>query len=147
MTIITVFILSLAAAYWLLRSRGDHKRKPKKVRSVPSTRSPYLATSISFNRCACNAVKAVAKTRFLTAGTVPKLPLAECSAATCDCRYVRHQDRRSSQGNRRALYSLQTDLYTLGTEPERRMKRGRRETDWSNDGAPDSQYGNFEWNT
>ena len=147
MTITTIIILLFTAAYWLMRSRGDHKRKPKKVRSGPSTRSPYLATSISFSRCGCNAAKAVAKTRFLTSGTVPKLPLAECSAAKCDCRYVRHGDRRSSQGNRRAIYSLQTDLYTLGTESERRMKRGRRESDWSNDGTRDLQYDNFEWNT
>jgi len=154
MIITTIIILLITAAYWLLRSPGNHGRKTKKVRSTPSTirsapstRSPYQATSISFKRCGCTAVMAIGKTRFLTSGTVPKLPLAECSATTCDCRYVRHQDRRSTQGDRRAIYSLQTDLYTLGTESERRVKMGRRQSDRSNDGVAGLQYGNFEWNT
>ena len=148
MTIATIIILLLTGAYWLLRPRSDRASKPKQVRSAPGARrSPYLATSVSFERCSCSAVKAFGETRFLTSGTVPKLPLAECSEATCGCRYVRHQDRRSTQGNRRAIYSLQTDLYSLGTESERRIKTGRRESDRANDGVADLQYGNFEWSS
>lgn len=151
MTITMIVILMFTAAYWLLKPRSDqkrdHKRKPKIVRSVSSTRSPYLATSISFKRCGCTAVKAIGKTRFLTSATVPKLPLAECSAATCGCRFIRHQDRRSTQGDRRAIYSLQTDLYTHGQESERRMKKGRRESDWSGNAASDLNYADFDWTT
>ena len=147
LTITAIIILLFTATYWLLRSRDNDKRKYKKVRPASGTRSPYLATSISSKKCGCSAVKEMGNTRFLTSGTVPKLPLAECSAARCDCKYVRHQDRRSTQGDRRAIYSLQTDMYALGTEPERRERKGRRDSDWSSGDVPDLQYRDFEWNT
>jgi hypothetical protein len=149
MTITAVLILSLAAAYWLLRSRGkrDSERKSRTAQCAPSTRSPYLATSINFMGCGCAAVQAVGNTRFLSSGNVPKLPLADCASATCNCSYVRHKDRRTTQGDRRAPFSIRTDLYNLATESERRVKKGRRESDWSSDAASDLDYADFEWTT
>ena len=149
MTITTVFILSLTAAYWLLRSRSerDSERKSRTAQSAPSTRSPWLATSISVKGCGCAAVQAVGKQRFLSSGTVPKLPLADCASTTCDCSYIRHEDRRTSQGDRRAPYSMRTDLYNLARESERRVRKGRRESDWSGNAASDLDYADFEWTT
>lgn len=149
MTIITVLILSLAAAFWLLRSRSGHdsERQSRKVQTVPITRSPYLATSINIKGCGCTAVKAVGNKRFLSSGNVPKLPLADCASTACSCSYVRHEDRRTSQGDRRAPFSIRTDLYNLATESERREKKGRRQSDWSSNAASDMNYEDFEWTT
>jgi hypothetical protein len=149
MTITAVLILSLAAAFWLLRSRGerDSERKSRKTQSAPSTRSPYLATSINYRGCGCAAVQAVGNKRFLSSGNVPKLPLADCASTTCNCSYVRHEDRRTTQGDRRAPFSIRTDLYNLATESERRVKKGRRDSDWSSDAASDLNYADFDWTT
>ena len=151
MTITAVLILSLAAVFWLLRSRSgrdsDSEPKSRKTQSTPSTRSPYLATSINFRGCGCAAVQAVGNTRFLSSGNVPKLPLADCASTTCNCSYVRHEDRRTTQGDRRAPFSIRTDLYNLATESERRAKKGRRQSDWSSDAASDLDYADFEWTT
>ena len=149
MTIITVLILSLAAAFWLLRSRGerDSERKSRKTQPAPRARSPYLATSISFVGCGCTAVKAVGNKRFLSSGNVPKLPLADCASATCNCSYVRHEDRRTTQGDRRAPFSMRTDLYNLATESERRVEKGRRQNDWANNAASNLDYADIEWTT
>jgi hypothetical protein len=153
MTITTVLILSLAAAYWLLRSRrdsdsdSDSERKPKTAQSAPSTRSPWLATSIRTRGCGCAAVKAVGNKRFLSSISVPKLPLADCASTTCNCSYVRHEDRRTTEGDRRAPFSMQTDLYHLARESERRVKKGRRDSDWSDSAASDLDYTDFEWTT
>jgi hypothetical protein len=149
MTITAVLILSLAAAFWLLRSRSGRgsERKSRKVQTAPITRSPFLATSIYIKGCGCTAVKAVGNKRFLSSGFVPKLPLADCASTTCNCSYVRHEDRRTTQGDRRAPFSMRTDLYNLATESERRVKKGRRESDWSSNAASDLNYADFEWTT
>jgi len=146
MTIITALVLLFAAAYWLRKSPNNQKAVSRTAQCTPGPRNPYDAASINFKACGCSAVKAVGNTRFLTSGKVPKLPLADCTSATCDCRYVRHQDRRSTQGDRRAIYSLRTDLYNVEADSERRTKKGRRESDWlSGDATEELNYAEFEW--
>lgn len=154
MTITAALILLLSATYYLLRprrrratiSRSSHRATRRKGQSTSRPRNPYQATSIRTNECGCSAVKALGKQRFLTSGAVPNLPLPECSAATCDCRYVRHRDRRTSQGDRRALYSLQTDLYTAADSVERRDKKGRRESDRAAEPLATLDYSDIQWN-
>lgn len=153
MTITAALILIMSATYYLLRprqrsgpaSRHSHRKFRQPAHTVAKPRGPYQATSIRANSCGCHAVKVLGKQRFLTSGTVPKLPLPECSASTCDCRYVRHADRRTSQGDRRALYSLQTDLYTAGNAAERRSRQGRRESDRAADAVGGLDYSNIRW--
>ena len=149
MTVMAAIAISAFAIYWLLRSPdrdGDKNRRAKQDRRAQSDRrsgnrrqargavsasqaaSRYRAASILVSRCACDAVKIVEGKRYLAA-EAPMLPLQDCSADRCTCRYVRHEDRRSSQGDRRALYSLQTDLYGMEGQPDRRRKRGRRLAD------------------
>jgi hypothetical protein len=146
MTITTALILLFATAYYFLKPRSAEESVSKKVKKKSGARNPYLATSISAEGCACAAVGNVANTRFLTSQNVPKLPLADCISATCKCRYVHHQDRRNSEGERRTPFSLQTDLYNLNKEVERRVKKGRRDTDWSGNAASELSYAEFEWN-
>jgi hypothetical protein len=56
----------------------------------------FRAVSISFDDAgACPAVRALESRRFLGADA-PPLPLPECTADACNCRFERHADRRAS---------------------------------------------------
>ena len=147
MSMIVVCVLLFSTIYWLLRSRSNKQPTPKKAQSTPRPRSPYLATSINPGGYGCSAVEALGKARYLCSGNVPKLPLAECTSSNCTCAYVRHEDRRSSQDDRRAIYSMQTDMHGLEGGSERRVKRGRREGDRSTGNVSDLGYADFKWTT
>ena len=148
MIIITTFILLLGIAYWVLKPSKRHKTKTARHKRPARQSGKYHAVSINPGSCGCTAVKAFGDKRFLTARTVPSLPLPECNLATCTCRYARHEDRRSSQGNRRAIYSMQTDLYGLDGEKDRRKRRGRRASDHLEQlDAGSVDYSEIQWTT
>lgn len=146
MIIMTTLILISGIAYWTLKSSKRHKPKTAgHTRPAPHC-GKYHAVSIDPGSCGCSAINAIGMKRFLTAGTVPSLPLADCNRSTCGCRYVRHADRRSSQGNRRAIFCMQTDLYGLDGNRDRRKSRGRRASDLReqlHDSAAD--YADIQW--
>ena len=145
MIITTALILVLVSGYWLLKpSKRAHARSTAARRSAKRSGN-YHAVSINYRHSGCSAVKALGSKRFLTSGKVPGLPVANCNSATCTCGYVRHEDRRSTQGNRRAIYSIQSELYGLEKEQDRRAKRGRRASDLSHDAAADISYGDIQW--
>jgi len=145
MIITTALILVLASGYWLLKPGKRAHARPKAARRPANPSGRYHAVSINYRQNSCSAVKALDSKRFLTRGKVPSLPVENCTSATCTCGYVRHEDRRSTQGNRRAIYSMQSELYGLEGEQDRRAKRGRRESDWSDDAAADLSYGGIQW--
>ena len=147
MIITTALILLLAGVYWLMKPGKRQKARPTKARRPASPAGKYHAVSINYGHSGCPAVKALNSRRFLTRGKVPTLPVANCTAATCTCGYVRHADRRSTQGNRRAMFSMQSELYGLEGERDRRAKRGRRASDWAHDAAADNIYADIEWTT
>jgi hypothetical protein len=101
------------------------------VNAVP--RNPHRATSVFFDDAACATVRALSDRRFLdTERNTPSLPLAGCDAAQCNCRYVRHEDRRRSDEDRRNPNALKSELYDRSGETNRRARRrGRRKTDWA----------------
>ncbi len=167
MTVMAAIAISAFAIYWLLRSPdrdGDKDRRARQERRAHSDRrsgnrrqargplrtsqaaSRYRAASILASRCACDAVKIVEGKRFLAA-QAPMLPLQDCSADRCTCRYVRHEDRRSSQGDRRALFSLQTDLYGIDGQPDRRRKQGRRRADRESELGDAYGLRELKWNS
>jgi hypothetical protein len=73
------------------------------------------------------------------------VPLPSCDMAKCECRYVRHEDRRGSGGDRRGIYSLQSDLYTVAGRRERRAVSCRRNTDLATEAASDFGCESIEW--
>ena len=119
--------------------------KPKMRKTSRLTNSgqayPYRSASISFEKCtnACEAVREIEGTRFLVQ-SVPTIPVPDCTSRNCKCSYVRHKDRRGLSEDRRALYSLNTDLYTIGGGRELRMQRGRRIGDKSIFAASDAEF-------
>lgn len=70
-----------------------HKQKP--TAKPEKARNDYRGVEvISHGSDCCQAAKAIAGQRFLTAD-VPILPLRDCDAAECRCTYKRFNDRRT----------------------------------------------------
>ena len=99
--ILVVLLLVVVAGllYYRRRQAQQQIESAKRERRVASSDSRYHAVSIRFEANACAAAKALAGTRFL-ATEAPNLPLATCDASSCQCRFVHHQDRRSSKDRR-----------------------------------------------
>lgn len=92
---------------------------------LPKADPRFRAVSIRPGEGSCEAAKQFGKLRFLSA-KAPRLPVPECTAAACNCRYVHFADRRSGR-DRRARYDWARER-ELGLV-NRRASRGRRETD------------------
>lgn len=115
-------------------SGGASSAKPKRVSggrpagAQSSAGADYRAISVKCGPGACEEALALEKRRFLP-GKFRTLPLADCNAADCQCKFVHHPDRRGSDGDQRAL-GLGSELYSASGKAERRSRRGRRKTDF-----------------
>ena len=90
----------------------------------------FRAVSIHAYGGRCLASQSVSGQRFLTS-EAPTLPLAECTAEKCNCRYVHHADRRRGTRDRRTLSGLleESPVFSMGGH-DRRITTGRRTKDW-----------------
>lgn len=90
--------------------------------------SPFHAVEIVPVGKACQAAKGLTGTRFLSSGSPPIIPLAECDRqSTCQCRYRHHEDRRSEM--RRDSDYPWSPRIPFGRGVDRRTNKGRRSTD------------------
>jgi hypothetical protein len=107
------------------------KRSSPADKEAQTPMGAYRCTSIVFEESACAAVKAIGNKRFLAVDrNTPMLPLPECDQSKCNCKYMRHDDRRDDNDDRRWAAALQTAMYEEGGKQDRRLKRrGRRKTD------------------
>ena len=147
---ITTGILVTCIALFLLSRKRDKPTARAKLRRLAHRSqarpvNPYASASVRTRDCSCAEAKALGSRRFLSSD-VPQLPLPACSAASCGCRYSRHEDRRRPD-DRRALYSLQADLYSVSGDADRRFSSaGRRATDVNNSAdLEEIDYDNIEW--
>ena len=69
------------------------------MKSERPGKSPWYAVSVLPGARCCAAVKTLAKKRWLSA-EAPRLPVPNCDARTCDCRYQHHTDRRAAPRRR-----------------------------------------------
>ena len=145
MMIISAFILLSGIAYLILKS--GKRGKPVTARGSRQTRAAgkYHAVSINPGSRCCSAAETAGDKRFLTSGRVPMLPLANCNSEACTCKYVRHEDRRTSLDDRRAAYSMSTELFGLDKEKDRRTRQGRRAADWTQAESGNGDYANIQW--
>ena len=81
---------------------------------------PYHCVSIRSPKNACEAAKSLIGKRFLSK-EAPPLPLTDCTAISCRCRYVHHEDRRMGDEDQRAPFKG-----AYGKSSERRSGRDRR---------------------
>lgn len=108
------------------------ERRAAKSNNAPGKkRTPagkFHAVTIELDPHACPAIcKYDGET--LLSKDAPALPLAECDQASCQCRFVHHEDRRHQY--RRGYQSDLSRIASLGANDERRSRAGRREDDWS----------------
>lgn len=82
------------------RGKGDAKRPQRRKQLTETTSLKFHAVSLKFPQSACAAAKALEDRRFLS-NAAPRLPLDECDALECKCRFVHHKDRRTGSDRRR----------------------------------------------
>ena len=76
----------------------------------------------------CHLAESVQEQRFLS-DEAPGLPLPDCGAIDCRCRYVHHADRRGSARDRRLGPAAESDESEFWRLRERRVLAGRRQDD------------------
>ncbi len=84
--------------------------------------NPFAAVSIRPCNHPCQAVLQMNHVRYL-AVRAPRLPVAGCERGECDCRYIRHADRRAP-GDRRDNFS-----HFGGMMPNAKKERRDEKTD------------------
>lgn len=125
--VVVLLAILVPLVIWLyIRNRKNlSSSKSDAERPVAKKNTEFHAVSIQFSPSACNAAKALSGERFL-ASAAPTMPLPECDAASCDCHFGHHGDRRTRR-DRRSPFA--TAISTDGTgnfQAERRDQEGRR---------------------
>lgn len=124
-------IIVLMLLWYLLmrRSSGSSKtNQPQLDRRQRNSGGAFHAISIKFDADACLHAKALQGRRYL-ASEAPTLPLNNCDAASCKCRFVHHDDRRSGKDRRSPFGSAGMGAVTGRFEQERRDGDDRRRPD------------------
>jgi hypothetical protein len=137
---IALILVGVAAAAFVLRSNKQKlkkdintgaKKRNSSQKSPSKPINPYRATAIICGDNSCEAVKTISGKRFLDADKdIPKIPLPNCDAQKCSCKYEHYLNRRDTQEIRRGPPGLQSQLHPHIENVERRLKRGRRTSDW-----------------
>jgi hypothetical protein len=126
-------LLGLAAVIliaWLYLRRRNEARKAQEVAAASAkkaTNTAFHAVSIKFGKHACAAAKGMTGQRFL-ASQAPQIPLPDCDAATCECRFTHHTDRRSGKDRRSPFGAGSVGGGTGRFDAERRQKSDRRKS-------------------
>lgn len=100
------------------------RREPLPEPKTAVAPRPFQAISIYCGTRSCAVARRFRDHRFL-AKDAPQLPLTGCTMpTTCECRYLKHKDRRAE---RRRFVDFASARRDFGQE--RRQRRGRRGTD------------------
>lgn len=121
-----VLALVLAVVWLVFRLRKPSAdSQPAAPEASAGQDTTYHAVSIDFESQACAAAKAMDGRRFLSTAA-PRLPLPECDAPECRCRFVHHKDRRSGRDRRSPFTAAGFGGGTGAFERERRERSDRR---------------------
>ncbi len=129
-SIIAIIILVVSILLFR-RTRATTKKRPPDPDRLGKV-EPYVrchAVSLENLRGACAAAYAIEGERFL-AGATPRIPLPECNAPICNCRFGHHDDRRLSDNRRQRWTGFVGD--SDGTMKEQREGGDRRNKDPNN---------------
>ena len=124
-------VIAMVSVYMILRKRRvrESVRPDQLKKSSPVPDSAFHAVSLQFSGNACDAAKNMHGRRFLS-GAAPRIPLLNCDASECQCRFVHHKDRRvyedrrspfATRGGAAEIAARQVDLRHSG---ERRLDAG-----------------------
>ena len=95
------FIVTLAVLWHQFKLR-DRTRGPSRLKLLRSGTSVFRSVGIDTGNECCEAARSLSGKRLLQA-EAPRLPLAQCNADQCQCRYIYFTDRREDGGDRRGL--------------------------------------------
>ena len=127
-----VALVALLVLLWFLlmrrSSKPDAAAQPQLERRQSDGTGEFHAVSIRFDADACLHAKALQGRRFL-AREAPPLPLDNCDANQCNCRFAHHKDRRSGKDRRSPFGSAGMGAVTGRFEQERRQGGDRRKHD------------------
>ena len=90
--------------------------------------NPFHAVSIEPAQEGCLAADTIKAQRFLSEDA-PGLPLPDCIAEGCDCKYIHHTDRRDGSRDRRLVQTKESRESEVWMLRERRNTGGRRYED------------------
>lgn len=111
-------VLGAGAVYWLLSGRaGAQKRAARESKAAAA----FSAVEIRPRSGACDAARALEGRRYLSKDA-PALPLANCTAARCRCRFSKLSDRRTD-GRRLEHDGLSASLFLPSNRRKRRDRR------------------------
>ena len=126
--ILLLLVLGLLVAWYFYR-QGLQKPQARPDRRISSTSAGnYHAVSVKPGSYACSAVNKIAGKRFL-ASEAPDLPLPDCTAEKCGCRFTHFRDRRSGRDRRNPFGSGGLAAATGKYAKERRQGGERRSED------------------
>ena len=107
------------------RARASNAPAPRGAAVRAPVSGPWTAVSINPGSAGCAAARRFGPRRFLRADA-PRLPLPECAAEHCDCRYRHHADRRSRPRRRSDTFG---NPGIFGGTERRSRGGGRRASD------------------
>ncbi|MEX2496282.1 MAG: hypothetical protein WD448_09350 [Woeseia sp.] len=124
-------LIILIAVFFRRRSRGGHVEEARrKVSTTPGDMDApgdlrnmsdgYHAVSIQPGEKACKAARSIEGQRFLSS-EAPRIPLPNCDAVDCSCRFAHHEDRRADESRRRLFAASVPPREEKRTEAERRQ--------------------------
>ena len=98
--VLVLILALLLAILWLMRKRAESAGSGSRTNlRRKGGKTEFHSVSISLSKNACAAAEELSGRRFL-ASTAPILPLPECDADECTCRFEHHEDRRSGKDRR-----------------------------------------------
>ncbi|MDR2032421.1 MAG: hypothetical protein LBP86_09290 [Azoarcus sp.] len=126
----------VAGAFFYIRSQMQEEQKHggggavfSRSKGAPVQLYAYRATELQLCVDPCEIGFSIAGKRLLRENA-PALPLPGCRRKECDCCYIQHDDRRSSQPRRDvSLYGISVSKARQGEERRKRGLIGRRKTD------------------
>lgn len=121
--ILAVILISAAVAYFFYSKKEANKAAKNNVKKLEASppKPQYRCVMINTGLNACSAAQAMAMKPILM-NEAPILPLKGCNMAKCDCKFTRHNDRRSDSRRDR----LKSAEEIMGNANNRREKKERR---------------------
>lgn len=121
-------LLILTVTWLVVRIRQNKAATKTAFQSNKTTTGAYHAVAITYSEKACDAAKALTGRRFL-ANAAPRLPLPECNALECRCKFTHYKDRRTGRDRRSPFAAGRIAGGTGSFEAERRERQDRRHDD------------------
>lgn len=120
LSILALVLAVLAIALWWHQVAKQKKHQSWLVSGQEPRRS-YHCVEVHAGMFECEAARRLGNHRFLN-DEAPKLPLPGCTAPTCTCSYIRHDDRRSKRSR---SPDVKREGFQYATVGERRSRRAQ----------------------